>query len=162
MTTDEFLAQLAACLRGPRRHRQRLIEEIGAHIDDALHAELARNTNHEEAEQVVLDRFGDADTLARHWNKDRYILRVARRRRLAAVAFAAVAAGALGITQYAAGKPQLRDRTTPQQTTPKRVPAHTACSAKRFCVGRLKHPDTDFSGVLPRLLPPLAQREPAR
>jgi hypothetical protein len=124
MTTEDFLAELAVSLRGPRRHRKRLIDEIAAHIDDAIRAELAITAPRVEAERIVLHRLGYADRIARHWNSDRRITRGKRRRRLAAIALAVVVAGALGVTQYAAGKPDLPRRNPPAQTTPERIPIH--------------------------------------
>ena len=107
MTTvgERFLAGVAVGLRGPRRHRRRLLEELAAHLDDAVRAELDAGAGRVDAEAIALERLGDADAIARSWNGHRRALRGARRRRLAAVAFACVAACALGVTQYAAGKP---------------------------------------------------------
>jgi hypothetical protein len=128
MTTEDFLAELAVSLRGPRRHRKRLIDEIAAHIDDAIRAELAITVPRVEAERIVLHRLGCADRIARHWNSDRRIARGRRRRRLAAIALAVVVAGALGLTQYAAGKPQLPRRDPPARTTPERIPGSSRLS----------------------------------
>jgi hypothetical protein len=124
-TTEAFLAELAVSLRGPRRRRKRLVDEMAAHIDDAIRAELATNAPRVEAERIVLHRLGCADRIARHWNSDRRITRGRRRRRLAAIALAVVLAGALGVTQYAAGKPQLPRRDPPARTTPERIPTHS-------------------------------------
>ncbi len=125
MTTEDFLAELAVSLRGPRRHRKRLVDEIAAHIEDAIRAELATTAPRVEAERIVLRRLGCADRIARRWNSDRRITRGRRHRRLAAIALAVVVAGALGVTQYAAGKPQLPRRNPPVQTTPERIPTHS-------------------------------------
>jgi hypothetical protein len=125
MTTENFLAELAVSLRGPRRRRRRLVDEMAAHIEDAIRAELATNASRVEAERIVLDRFGCADIIARRWNGDRRVARGRRRRRLAAIALAGVAAGALGVTQYAAGKPELPRRDPPARMTPERIPAHS-------------------------------------
>jgi hypothetical protein len=105
--TDDYVAELAASLRGPRRQRKRLLDEVAAHIDDAVHAELAFNPSFLEAKRAVLDRLGEPRAIADRWNADHRFRRERRRRRLALAAFAIVAAGALGVTQYAAGKPQL-------------------------------------------------------
>jgi HAAS domain-containing protein len=125
MTAEDFLAELAVSLRGPRRRRKRLVDEMAAHIDDAIRAELATNAPRVEAERIVLDRLGCADVIARRWNGDRRVARGRRRRRLAAIAFAGVAAAALGVTQYAAGKPELPRRDPPARMTPERVPTHS-------------------------------------
>lgn len=118
MTTEDFLADLAASLRGGRRHRRRLIAEVAAHIDDAVRAELAAGTSLSEAERIVLDRLGGAGVIARRWNTDRSATRGRRRRRLGTLAVAVVGAGALGITQYASGKPQPPSRHPPARTPP--------------------------------------------
>jgi hypothetical protein len=125
MTTEDFLAELAVSLRGPRRHRKRLVDEVAAHIEDAIRAELATTAPRVEAERIVLHRLGCADRIARRWNSDRRITRGRRHRRLAAIALAVVVAGALGVTQYAAGKPELPRRDPPVQTTPERIPSHS-------------------------------------
>jgi hypothetical protein len=124
MTTEDFLAELAVSLRGPRRQRKRLVDEIAAHIDDAIRAELATTAPRVEAERIVLHRLGCADRLARRWNSGRRITRGRRRRRLAAIALAVVVAAALGVTQYAAGKPELPRRDPPARTTPEQIPTH--------------------------------------
>ena len=121
MTTEDFLVELAVSLRGQRRRRKRLVDEMAAHIDDAIRAELATTATRVEAERIVLDRLGGADMIARRWNSDRRIARGRRCRRLAAIALAVVAAGALGVTQYAAGKPELPRRDPPARTTPERI-----------------------------------------
>jgi hypothetical protein len=105
-TRDDFLFELSASLRGPRRRRQRLVDELAAHIDDALRAELTATQSHADAQRIVLDRVGPADAIANRWNADRRARRKTQRRRLAVVAPAIVAASALGVTQYAAGTPQ--------------------------------------------------------
>lgn len=122
MTTEDFLAELTVSLRGPSRRRRRLVDEMAAHIDDAIRAELATSASRVETERIVLDRLGCADTIARRWNGDRRLARGRRRRRLAAIAFAGVAAGALGVTQYAAGKPEQPRRDPPARMTPERIP----------------------------------------
>jgi hypothetical protein len=125
MTKDEFLAGVRASLRGPRRRRERLVEELAAHIDDAMGAELAANPSFVDSERIVLERLGNAGAIADRWNADRRKLRARRHRRLAAATFVLVAAGALGTTQYAAGKSQPPRRDPPAQTTPT-PPGHAA------------------------------------
>lgn len=120
MMKDDFLAEVGASLRGPRRHRKRLVDELAAHIDDAVRAELAANAHIGDAERTALDRIGNAREIADRWNGDRRILRARRHRRLAAVTFVLVIAGALGVTQYAAGKSQPPRHDPPAETTPKR------------------------------------------
>lgn len=120
MMTDDFLAEVGASLRGPRRHRKRLVDELAAHIDDAVRAELAANVHIGDAERAVLDRIGNASAIADRWNADRRIVRTRRHRRLAGATFVLVVAGALGVTQYAAGKSQPLKRDPPAETAPKR------------------------------------------
>lgn len=117
---EDFLAELARLLRGTRRHRERLIAELAAHIEDAVSAEEIAHTPPYDAERRVLDRLGGAEAIARRWNADRRALRGRRHRRLAALAVSIAGAGALGITQYAAGKPQPPPRQPPARTTPDR------------------------------------------
>jgi hypothetical protein len=118
ITKDDFLIEVRASLGGPRRRRKRLVEELAGHIDDAMRAELAANPTFVDAERIVLERLGNAGAIADRWRADRRKLRARRQRRLAAATFALVAAAALGITQYAAGKPQPARRDPPAQTTP--------------------------------------------
>lgn len=103
---DRFVAELAASLRGPRRRRRRLVDEINAHLDDAVHDEVARGSTPLEAETAVLLRLGSASEIAAPWNDDRLLVRGDRRRKILAVALAVLGAGALGVTQYASGKPK--------------------------------------------------------
>jgi hypothetical protein len=121
VTTTEFLDEVAGSLRGPRRRRQRLIEELQAHIEDGVRAALEPDVSVQHAERHVLDQLGTADQIAHRWNADQRALQGKLRRRLAAVAFAAVVAAALGVTQYAAGKPQSPRHPVPTDTTRHRV-----------------------------------------
>ena len=121
MTTPEFLGELAASLRGPRRLRQRLIDELQAHIEDGVHAALERDVSVQHAERQILDQLGTADQIANRWNAHQRALQGLRRRRAAALAFAAVVAGALGVTQYAAGKPRPPRHQLPTDTKLNRV-----------------------------------------
>jgi hypothetical protein len=102
---QSYLDHLAATLRGPRRSRKRLLEEMSAHLHDLVDAELGRGADPAHAEARAMARLGEADTLAERWNAYQDSRRGSRRRRAAMLALAAVAAGALGITQYAAGRP---------------------------------------------------------
>jgi hypothetical protein len=101
---QELLEQVGASLRGSGRSRRRLLAELDEHLRDAVSAELARDVDEGIAERDVLARFGTAAEISARWNADERRRRVARRRHYAALAFAAVAATGLGITQYASGK----------------------------------------------------------
>jgi hypothetical protein len=102
---DALLDHLAAALRGPRHTRQRLVAEVAAHLADALAEERAAGCDERAAVEAVLDRFGDVRKTAAAWNRDQARRRSATRRNALLIAVAAVAAGALGVTQYASGKP---------------------------------------------------------
>jgi len=101
---EQAVAAYAAELRGPRRARQRLVDEVEAHLHDAVEAELAAGTGRAVAEEAVLERFGDLHASAQLWNRDRAVRRGASRRNALILACAAVAAAALGVTQHASGK----------------------------------------------------------
>lgn len=119
---ERALAAYAAELRGPARARRRLVDEVAAHLQDAVDAELAAGADRPAAERAVLERFGDLHASARLWNRDRAVRRGASRRNALLLACAAVAAAALGVAQHASGK---------NPPTPPRcgaVPAHCAAS----------------------------------
>ena len=109
---DRFLTDLAAALSGPPRRRRRLLDEIAAHLEDAILAGIASGATAADAELAALDRLGHPRVIADRWNDHRRRFRAAQSRRLAVVALGAGAAFALGVTQYAAGKP--RPEKTPE------------------------------------------------
>lgn len=117
----EFLDEVAASLRGPRRRRQRLIDELQTHIEDGVRAALEADVSVHYAERHILDQLGTADQIANRWNADQRALQGKLRRRVAALAFAAVVAAALGVTQYAAGTPRSPRHPLPTDTTLHRV-----------------------------------------
>jgi hypothetical protein len=100
---EQLLAELAATVRGPRHARRRLLEEIREDLRDAVQAELDDGLDPAAAEDVVVDRFGDASAIAMRWNRDHAERRGALRRNVVLVLAAAVTASALGITQHASG-----------------------------------------------------------
>lgn len=102
---EALLDELAAALRGPRHARERLVAEVEAHLAQALADERAAGGDDRQAAHAVRDRFGDVQQAAADWNRDQAKRRSAARRNALLVAVAAVAAGALGVTQYASGKP---------------------------------------------------------
>jgi hypothetical protein len=116
---DALLDELATALRGPRQARERLVAEVEAHLREAHAAERAAGRDDEQAARAVAARFGDVRQTAAEWNRHQAKRRSAARRNALVVAVAAVAAGALGITQYASGKP----RPTPPPCTAQ----HAAC-----------------------------------
>jgi hypothetical protein len=103
-TIDRAVAAYAAQLRGPRRARRRLVDEVAAHLDDAVEAELAAGADRPAAERAVLERFGDLHASAELWNRDGAARRGASRRNALLLACAAVTAAALGVAQHASGK----------------------------------------------------------
>lgn len=112
---ESFLTELDSALCGPPRRRRRLLDEIAAHLEDAVAAGIEAGATAREAEAAALDRLGQPRSIADRWNDDRRRLRAARSRRLAAIALAAGAALALGVTQYAAGKPRPSKTPDPAQ-----------------------------------------------
>ena len=101
---ERAVTAYAAQLRGPRRARRRLVDEVEAHLHDAVQAELAAGADRPAAENAVLERFGDLHASAQLWNRDRAVRRGASRRNALLLACAAVAAAALGVAQHASGK----------------------------------------------------------
>jgi hypothetical protein len=81
-----------------------LLAELDEHLRDALSEEVAQGVDEEIAARDVLARFGSATEISARWNADERKRRAARRRHYAALAFTAVTATGLGITQYASGK----------------------------------------------------------
>ena len=120
---DRLLDELAAALRGPRHARERLLAEVEAHLAEALAEERASGCDDRHAAQAVLERFGDVQDAAADWNRDQARRRSTTRRNALLVAVAAVAAGALGVTQYASGKPK--------PDPPRCATHHAACLERR-------------------------------
>jgi hypothetical protein len=106
MTTayESLLDDLATTLRGPRRARQRLLDEIAEDLKDAAQAESAAGISKDEAEALVAARFGNPTAIASHWNNDQSLRRRSKQRNTLVLVTAMAMAGGLGITQYAAGK----------------------------------------------------------
>jgi hypothetical protein len=128
---EELLEQVGSSLRGSRRRRRRLLAELDEHLHDALSAELAQRLDEEAAACEVLARFGTAAEISARWNADERKRRATRRRHYAALAFAAVTATGLGITQYASGKtspPPPRCTATASQAA--RSPAERNCKPR--------------------------------
>jgi hypothetical protein len=126
-TVDAFAAEL----RGPRRARRRLVDEVAAHLHDSLDEELAAGTPPDLAARAVLDRFGDPHVPAAAWNRDRTARRGVERRNALVLALAAVAAAALAMSQHASGtntRPAPARAGTAQSLTP---PSHQGPSSRR-------------------------------
>jgi hypothetical protein len=104
----QFLLELAACLRGPRRARRRLLLEVEQHLADAVRAEALPGGDLGRAESAAVARLGSPETIASSWNDGQSELRGARRRGYAALALLVALAGALGLAQYASGKSRPR------------------------------------------------------
>jgi hypothetical protein len=102
--SQELLAELAAALRGPRRARRRLLDEIREDLRDAVQAERNTGADAARSEAEVVARFGDATTVARRWNREHARRSVALRRNVVLVLAAAATAATLGVTQHASGK----------------------------------------------------------
>ena len=101
---ESLLDELATRLRGPRRARQRLLDEIAEDFKDAVEAERASGLAPGKAEALVAARFGDPTAIASRWNTDQTLRRRAIQRNTLVLMTALATAGALGITQYASGK----------------------------------------------------------
>jgi hypothetical protein len=91
---DRVQRELETELRGSRAARRRLLEELDAHLEEAI----AR-----EGEEEALLRFGATGELALRWNALQLRRRRRARRTLALVSVTFACALALGVTQYAAG-----------------------------------------------------------
>jgi hypothetical protein len=94
MHRSEWIGELRASLRGPRLARRRLLEEIEAHLEDAIAAEVAAGAETQEAEANAVGRLGPPGPLVESWNTHALARRWAARARAVAagVAIAAVAA----------------------------------------------------------------------
>ena len=104
---DAYLAGIAARLTGSRRARERLLTEIGDHLDDAIAAGIGPA---DEVEQRAIDLLGPPETVARAWSARCSRVRGRQRRRVALVVAAATAASLLAVTQHADGR---RDQVRP-------------------------------------------------
>jgi hypothetical protein len=101
---ERLLDELSVTLRGPRRARQRLLDEIGEDLKDAVQAECAAGLGPDAAEALVAARFGSPTAIARLWNRNQALRRRAMQRNMLVLLTALAMAGALAITQYASGK----------------------------------------------------------
>jgi hypothetical protein len=104
---DELLHELSGTLRGARRARQRLLDEIAEDLEDAIDHERARGMAPDAAEAIVARRFGTPAVVATLWNREQTMRRRAIRRNMLVLMIAVATAGGLGITQHASGKNSL-------------------------------------------------------
>jgi hypothetical protein len=125
MTTayERLLDEMAATLRGPRRARQRLLDEIAEDLKDAVEAESTAGLPRDAAEALVAARFGNPTAIASHWNSDQALRRRSIQRNALVLVTAIAMAGGLGITQYASGKNSL-------------TPTPTQCAQPRIAVSK--------------------------
>jgi hypothetical protein len=112
--SERVLDELASRLRGPRRARLRLLDEIEEDLQDAIAAERVGGLDAYAAEELVASRFGSPTTVARVWNADQASRRRAAHRNTLILMIAVAIAGALGITQHASGK----NSPAPTECTP--------------------------------------------
>lgn len=122
----EWLQELGASLRGPRRARQRLVDELNAHIEDAVAAELADGLTLEQAEAAALARVGSASQLADRWSADTSDRRRTGRVRVLALGFVIAAVVApVGLAQRSGSTPSEKTRHQPSAIVQGRsLPVH--------------------------------------
>lgn len=65
---DAYVAALAARVRVPRRHRERILGEVREHLDDAAARLVAQGLSRSAAEQRAVESFGLAGALAEQFN----------------------------------------------------------------------------------------------
>jgi hypothetical protein len=127
---ERLLDEMAATLRGPRRARQRLLDEIKEDLKDAVEAERAAGLAPDAAEALVAARFGSPTAIASRWNSDQTLRRRAIQRNAVVLMTALAMAGALGITQYASGKNSpapLPTRCTQPRPIAAKIPRASDC-----------------------------------
>jgi hypothetical protein len=108
---QQWMQDLRDCLAGPRRARRRLVQELDAHVDDAIAAELANGLTHDQAEAAVLARLGRATDVGLRWSADASARRWTARANLVAVGLVIAAVAApVGLAQRSTQKPSLHVR----------------------------------------------------
>lgn len=135
MTTpyERLLDDMAATLRGPRRARQRLLDEIAEDFKDGVEAESAAGVAPGAAEALVAARFGSPTAIVNRWNSDQALRRRAMQRNTLVLMTTVAMAGALGITQYASGKSSPtppRTRCTQARLIAPKIPIAADCPNK--------------------------------
>jgi hypothetical protein len=126
------MRELRASLAGPRSARARLVEELEAHLEDAVER---------DGEAEALARMGSIADIAGGWNELQRRKRRRTRRSLALVSVSLGCAVALGVTQYAAGGRSHHMRKPAQAGAPK---AAVSCglAANRWPETRATRPRT--------------------
>lgn len=92
---DGYLAQVERALCGSRSARGRLLDELRAHVEDAV------ADGH--APDEAMARLGSADDVVVAWRAHAVARRSDNRRRGAVLALAVATTAALGIAQHASG-----------------------------------------------------------
>jgi hypothetical protein len=75
---DEYLAQLRAALRVPRRRRDRILDDVGDHLADAADRLQQEGLDPDVARQRAISAFGPAMLIAEQINRDAAIATVRR------------------------------------------------------------------------------------
>jgi hypothetical protein len=129
----EWMGELHGSLRGPRRAKQRLVNELNAHIEDAVAAELANGHTLEQAEAAAFARVGSASELAYRWSADTSARQRAGRVKVLALGLVIAAVVApVGLAQRSGSEPSKKTRHQPSATVRVRsLPAHKPELASR-------------------------------
>ena len=129
---ERVLDELAETLRGPRRSRQRLLDEISEDFTDAIESERTAGLTAHAAEALVAARFGSPAAIATRWNNDQAERRHAMRRNTLTLVLAIAMGGALGITQYASGKNSPTPSRCPNASGVRLVPQNSVDCGKNL------------------------------
>jgi hypothetical protein len=133
---SEWLAALAASLRGSRRAKRRLILELEGHLEDAIAAEIRAGTEPHAAETAAVDRLGSASDIAARWNADAHRRRWQVRGKVLASALAVAAVVApVGLAQVPTHKPKPHTARTDASGTssrqaPRASPSHLVSAGR--------------------------------
>jgi len=120
----DWMEELGESLQGPRRAKQRLVNELNAHIEDAVAAELANGLTPEQAETEALARIGSASELANRWSTDTSTRRRTGRARVLALSLVIAAVVApVGLAQRSGSKPSTQTGSHPRTSEVRTLPA---------------------------------------
>jgi hypothetical protein len=122
----EWMHELGASLRGPRRAKRRLVSELNAHLEDAIAAELTNGLTLEQAEAAALARVGSASELAHRWSADTSARQRTGRVRVLALGFVIASFVApVALAQRSGSEPSKKTRRPPAAITQVRsLPVH--------------------------------------
>jgi len=98
---SDYLDALATRLVGPRAHVDRLLDEVGEHLADAVEAAVAAGADPEAARRKAIERFGPVDVVVRSMNgasRARYRRRAAGELAVAVTGVTAAGLVAMGAT----------------------------------------------------------------